>query len=175
MDTGDNKQSEGTDKAGKAEKSTAVSATRSNRQKIPLAQRRRARRLILQALYQWLLAEGDPQEIAKQFEQDTEGKVDWIFFREVFLQIPSQIQQLDEHLAPMLDRERDALDPIERALLYQGTYELAFRIDVPYRVVINECVELAKQFGATDGHKYVNGVLDKLAAVLRPIELAAKS
>jgi N utilization substance protein B len=155
--------------------SSAVAATRSNQQKVSLNQRRRARRLTLQALYQWLLAEGEPREIARQFQEETEGKVDWAFFNEVFLDIPPNRELLDEKLNPLLDREQGRLDPIEQALLYQGCYELAFRVDVPYRVVINECVELAKQFGATDGHKYINGVLDKLVPVLRSLEYSAKS
>ena len=75
---------------------------------------------------------------------------------------------------PLLDRAVKALDPVERALLYLGTYELAYRVDVPFKVVINEAVELAKVFGATDSHKYVNGVLDKLAAILRPLERKKK-
>lgn len=127
----------------------------------------------MQALYQWIMAQGEPGDIAKQYREETEGKVDWDYFNEVFLEIPAQASQLDEHLTPVLDRELDSLDPIEKALLYLGTYELASRIDVPYRVVINECVELAKVFGATDGHKYINGVLDKLVKNLRPVELGA--
>ena len=79
--------------------------------------------------------------------------------------------KLDESLAPLLDRDLAALDPIEKSLLYLGAFELTNRIDVPYRVVINECVELAKIFGATGSHKYINGVLDKLAPTLRPAEL----
>ena len=73
-----------------------------------------------------------------------------------------------------MDRALDALDPVERALLYLGTYELGYRIDVPYKVVINESVELAKIFGATDSHKYINGVLDKLAPILRPLEINSR-
>lgn len=152
---------------------SAVAATRSNRQRIPLAQRRKARRVILQAVYQWLMTQDSPKDIAKQYREETEGKVDWDYFCEIFVEIPAHAETLDEHLIPVIDRELTSLDPIEKALLYLGTYELAFRIDVPYRVVINECVELAKVFGATDGHKYINGVLDKLAKSLRAIELGA--
>jgi len=144
------------------------------RPKLSLAQRRKARQLILQALYQWLIAETDPLEITNQFREETPGKMDWDYFQEVFLEIPKQQDSLDAHLKPLLDRKLEALDPIEKALLYLGTFELANRIDVPYRVVINECVELAKKFGATDGHKYINGVLDKLVASLRPAEFAAR-
>tara|TARA_B100000470_G_C19796108_1_gene394383 strand:- start:3202 stop:3585 length:384 start_codon:yes stop_codon:yes gene_type:complete len=125
----------------------------------------------MQALYQWLMSGSDPLVISKQYREETQGKVDWNYFEEVFSEIPGATQKLNESLEPLLDRELAALDPIEKALLYLGTFELANRIDVPYRVVINECVELAKVFGATDSHKYINGVLDKLASELRPAEL----
>jgi N utilization substance protein B len=152
---------------------SSIASTRSNRKRIPLAQRRKARRVIMQAVYQWLITQDSPKEIAKQYREETEGKVDWDYFGEIFVEIPAQVLQLDELIAPAIDRELKSLDPIEKALLYLGTYELAYRIDVPYRVVINECVELAKTFGATDGHKYINGVLDKLAKKLRAVELGA--
>tara|TARA_B110000444_G_scaffold37549_1_gene33084 strand:+ start:1177 stop:1677 length:501 start_codon:yes stop_codon:yes gene_type:complete len=142
--------------------------------KIPLAQRRKARTLIVQALYQWYLSKSDPLEIEAQFHEQNGGKIDWEYFSEVFLEIPKQQEALDKHISPLLDRELNSLDPVERALLYLGTFELASRIDIPYRVVINECVELAKTFGATDGHKYINGVLDKLAKSLRSVELSSK-
>ena len=142
--------------------------------KIPLAQRRKARTLIVQALYQWYISKSDPLEIEAQFHEQNGGKIDWEYFSEVFLEIPKQQEALDKHISPLLDRELNSLDPVERALLYLGTFELANRIDIPYRVVINECVELAKTFGATDGHKYINGVLDKLAKNLRSVELSSK-
>ena len=119
------------------------------------------------------MTQDSPKDIAKQYREETEGKVDWDYFGEIFVEIPAQVIQLNEFLEPVIDRQLKALDPIEKALLYLGTYELAYRIDVPYRVVINECVELAKVFGATDGHKYINGVLDKLAKTLRAVELGA--
>ena len=151
--------------------SAAAKSKINSRPRIPLAQRRKARRLVLQALYQWLMSGSDPLVISKQYREETLGKVDWNYFEEVFSEIPGATQKLNESLKPLLDRELAALDPIEKALLYLGTFELANRIDVPYRVVINECVELAKIFGATDSHKYINGVLDKLASELRPAEL----
>lgn len=150
-----------------------ATAEQSRRKKSPLEQRRRARKLVLQALYQWLMSDNEPRSIAKQFREDTHGKVDWEFFDEVFCAIPGEQEALDELLRPFLDRESQSLDPIEKSLLYLGAYELAHRIDVPYRVVINECVELAKVFGATDGHKYINGVLDKLVPGLRAAESSA--
>lgn len=158
-----------------AKEPSTTASPRANRPRIPLAQRRKARRVILQAVYQWLMTKDSPKDIAKQYREETEGKVDWDYFGEIFVEIPIQAEILDQHLIPVIDRELASLDPIEKALLYLGTYELAFRIDVPYRVVINECVELAKVFGATDGHKYINGVLDKLAKSLRTIELGAQS
>ena len=155
-----------------ASNSSAAARSKINsRPRIPLAQRRKARRLVLQALYQWLMSGSDPLVISKQYREETLGKVDWNYFEEVFSEIPGATQKLNESLEPLLDRELAALDPIEKALLYLGTFELANRLDVPYRVVINECVELAKVFGATDSHKYINGVLDKLASELRPAEL----
>jgi transcription antitermination protein NusB len=96
--------------------------------------------------------------------------MDWDYFDAVFTAIPGEAERLDQTLLPCLDRELRALDPVEKALLYLGTYEMIHRIDVPYRVVINECVELAKVFGATESHKYINGVLDRLAPKLRPHE-----
>ena len=161
----------------KADVSKNPSAPKKKQQaksKIPLAQRRKARTLIVQALYQWYISKSAPLDIEAQFHEQNGGKIDWEYFSEVFLEIPKQQEILDKHIGPVLDRELTSLDPVERALLYLGTFELANRIDIPYRVVINECVELAKTFGATDGHKYINGVLDKLAKTLRPLELAAK-
>jgi len=130
--------------------------------------------LLVQALYQWQIADSEALDIIKQFHDENPGKIDWEYFEEVITAIPEQVAELDAHLSPLLDRDPKALDPVERALLYLGTYELANRIDVPYRVVINEAVDLAKMFGATDGHKYINGVLDKLAPVLRPLEFAKR-
>ena len=138
--------------------------------KLPLAQRRRARRLVVQALYQWQLSGTSPVEIKSQFIETNSGKIDWDYFSEVFLSVTEKIEPLEVKLTEFLDRELSALDPIERALLCLGSYELADRIDIPYRVVINECVELAKIFGATESHKYINGVLDNLALNLRPLE-----
>lgn len=142
--------------------------------RLSLAQRRRARRLLLQALYQWQIADSEILDIIKQFRDANPGKMDWEYFEEVITAIPRETSNTDALLAPLLDREIKSLDPIERALLYLGTFELTHRIDVPYRVVINEAVELAKMFGATESHKYINGVLDKLAPILRPIELKQK-
>ena len=143
--------------------------------KLPLAQRRRARRLIIQALYQWQLSGASPSEIKRQFIETNQGKIDWDYFGEVFFSVTKTIGPLEIRMTEFLDRELSALDPIEKALLCLGSYELADRIDIPYRVVINECVELAKIFGATESHKYINGVLDKLASNLRPLEFNSRA
>ncbi|MEX0964093.1 MAG: transcription antitermination factor NusB [Pseudohongiellaceae bacterium] len=162
-------------KAGPKKQSSApVKKPAGAKNKTPLAQRKKARTLVMQALYQWHVGKSEPLEIEKQFHEENGGKIDWQYFSEVFLEIPKQQEALEQQFAPLLDRELKSLDPVERALLYLGTFELANRIDIPYRVVINECVELAKTFGATESHKYINGVLDKLAVTLRPVELAAK-
>jgi len=135
-----------------------------------LAQRRKARKLVLQALYQWQISGGELADIEAQFRAEFTGKYDWDYFHEAFSSIPGQTETLDSLLRPLLDREVKTLDPVEKAILRIGAFELQQRIDIPYKVVINECVELAKSFGATDSHKYVNGVLDKLVKELRPLE-----
>lgn len=155
-------------KAPKASK--AAKAVKSKAPKLSLAHRRKARSLLVQALYQWLLAEAEPLDIIKQFKEEHGRKVDWDYFDELILEIPKQTESLEAHFQPLLDREIKSLDPIERVILYLGTFELERRMDIPYRVVINESVELAKIYGATESHKYINGVLDKLAPKLRPLE-----
>ncbi|MBL4820429.1 MAG: transcription antitermination factor NusB [Gammaproteobacteria bacterium] len=135
-----------------------------------MAQRRKARKLVLQATYQWQMTAADSTEIEAQFRAEYTGKTDWDYFHDVFTGILFQVIELDGYIIPYLDRDIKTLDPVEKALLRMGTFELSRRIDVPYRVVINECVELAKVFGATDGHKYINSILDKLSKDLRPLE-----
>jgi N utilization substance protein B len=127
--------------------------------------------MVLQALYQWHLGQASISQIEAEFRTDNDfAKIDEAYFVEVFRAIPKSISELDRQFDVMLDRSIDEVDPIEICLLRMGTYELMHRIDVPYRVVINEAVELAKQFGGTDGHKYVNSVLDKLGPRLRAAE-----
>ncbi|MCW9052644.1 MAG: transcription antitermination factor NusB [Motiliproteus sp.] len=137
--------------------------------------RREARNFALQALYQWHIAGAGINEIDAQFrtEQDM-GRTDMDLFSELLHGIPGKVSELDELIAPCLDRDIKDLDPIELNVLRLGTFELADRIQVPYRVAINESVNLAKTFGATDSHKYVNGVLDKLAKTLRSAEVNGK-
>ncbi len=137
--------------------------------------RSKARRLALQALYQWQLSGNELQDIEKQFlaEQDF-SNADQEYFRELFFGVARRVDELDAHFAGALDRPINEVDPIERALLRLGTYELATQLSVPYRVAINEAVELAKTFGAEAGHKYVNSILDGVARKLRSTEIAAK-
>jgi len=136
--------------------------------------RRLARELAVQGLYEWLLAGNDVRAIEHRLaEVKTFDKADRPLLDEILNGVIRDEKALAERLAPYLDRAVDALSPVERAVLLVGAYELLNRIDTPYRVVINEAVELAKSYGGTDGHKYVNGVLDRLAAELRAIEVQA--
>ncbi|MEK9988516.1 MAG: transcription antitermination factor NusB [Luminiphilus sp.] len=139
------------------------------------AQRRKARHFGLQALYQWTLSGADLADIEAEFRVDNDFRhTDGDYFSAVLKGVTSDVDALEALFAPALDRALDDLDPIERNLLRLGTFELRDRIDVPYKVVINEAVSLAKKFGATESHRYINGVLDKVARDLRTIELAAE-
>ena len=137
------------------------------------AERRKARHYGMQALYQWHMASAPLNVIEAEFRSDYDfSHVDLEYFQALLHGVPAQVDELEAVFEPLLDRKIGELDPIERTLLRMGTFELKERIDVPYKVVINEAVSLAKKFGATDGHKYINGVLDKAAAQLRPLEKA---
>lgn len=130
-----------------------------------------ARKLALQALYRWQLNECPWQDLVQEFrEADDMPRADAEYFRTLVEGVWREHATLDERLAAFSDREPRRLDPIERAALLIGLYELATRPDVPYRVAINEAVGLARRFGATDGHKFVNAVLDRAARALRPAE-----
>jgi len=134
--------------------------------------RTKARRNAVQALYQWQLAGHDLADIEAQFLSEYDmKKVDVEYFKQLFRQVPLHLHELDDHLIPFLDRTIDEVDPVERAVLRLAVYELEFCLDVPYRVVINESVELAKRFGAEHGHKYVNGIVDQVAKKLRAVEM----
>jgi len=123
-----------------------------------------ARQRALQALYQWQLTQQDLQLIDTQFlEEQQMDQVDIPYFKKLLHGIPQQIEKLDSAFAPFLDRSPTQLDPIELAILRIGCYELTYCPKIPFKVVINEAVELAKKFGAEKSHKYVNGILDKLA------------
>ncbi len=136
--------------------------------------RRRARELVLQGLYQRQLSGQPPDEIRAQLvESHGFARADPGYFDALWGGVTGEIESLLDTLAPLLDRPPAALSPIERAILAIGAWELAHRSEIPYRVVINEAVELAKTYGGTDGHKYVNGVLDRLAQRLREGEIAA--
>lgn len=137
--------------------------------------RRRAREFAVQGLYQWQVAKHDVADIAAQLsEANGFNKIDGAYFKILLEGATNNAERIEAALTPMLDRKFSELSPIERGVLMLAAYELAYQPDTPYRVVINEAVELAKTYGGTDGHKYVNGVLDKLAAVARPDEARAR-
>ncbi len=140
----------------------------------PKSARRRARELALQGLYEWQISRGEVGVILSHMgEQDGHGQSDQGHLTRLLEGCIRDAVELDGHLQPHLDRRIQDLSPIEHAVLLIGVYELKHCVDVPYRVAINEAVELAKSFGGTDGHKYVNGVLDRCAADLRPDEVAS--
>jgi len=129
----------------------------------------------MQALYQWQMTKYAVKDIELQFLADYDfSQVDVEYFHDIVHHVPANLEELEAAFTPYLDRAMGDLDPIELSLLRLGSYELIKRIDIPYKVVINEAVSLAKKFGATDGHKYINGVLDKLAAQVRTIEIKAQ-
>ena len=137
------------------------------------AQRRKARHYGLQALYQWTLSGASPSDIEAEFRIDNDFQhTDGEYFNALLCGVIADVEALELVFEPALDRGLDDLDPIERNLLRLGTFELRDRIDVPYKVVISEAVALAKKFGATDSHRYINGVLDKISRELRTVERA---
>ena len=141
----------------------------------PRSARRRSREFALQGLYQWLLAGGDASGVEAHIrEQGGFAKCDREHFDALLRGGIDQAAALDVVLAKHVDRKTSHLSPVEHAVLLIGVYELMYCPEIPYRVAINEAVELAKSFGGTDGHKYVNGVLDKCAADLRPNEARRK-
>lgn len=137
-------------------------------------QRKRSRNLLVQALYQWQLAGADINRIEAEFHSDNDmSRVDAEYFSELLHGIPGRLDTVDAAFEPFLDRKLTELDPVSLAILRLSTYEFLYRIDVPYKVVINEGVNLTKSFGPTDAHKYVNGVLDKVAGRTRTAEFRA--
>jgi transcription antitermination protein NusB len=141
----------------------------------PKSARRRSREIALQGLYEWLISGADSGVIdAHMREQDGFDKCDAAHFDALLHGCIAEAAEIDAALSRHVDRKTTQLSPVEHGVLMIGTYELKHCIDIPYRVAINEAVELAKSFGGTDGHKYVNGVLDKTAADLRPVEVEAK-
>ena len=144
-------------------------------QGIDLAARSRARRRALQALYAWQLSGSHMKAVIDQFRHEQDMEVaDLEYFEDLLHGVEAHVGELDAALKPYVDREVDQIDPIERAALRLAAYELKYRPDVPYRVVINEAIEVTKRFGADHGHSYVNGVLDKLAGELRAAEKQAR-
>jgi len=136
--------------------------------------RRRSRELALQGLYEWLISRADADVIdAHMREQEGFDKCDAAHFDALLHGCIAEAADLDAVLAKHVDRKTTELSPIEHGVLMIGAYELKHCVDIPYKVAINEAVELAKSFGGTDGHKYVNGVLDKAAAELRAVEVEA--
>jgi len=130
--------------------------------------RHRAREFILQALYQWQLSGNSVADITEHFAALPESnKADMGYFSEILPAVIANVAELDELITPLLDRPLQRLNPVELSALRLATYELVHRADIPYRVVINEALELTKKFGSTEGHKFVNGVLDKLARRVR--------
>ena len=133
--------------------------------------RSKARELVLQGLYQWLLNPDSWPALEQEFaERKAFRWVEAAYFSELLRGSVAHAPALRAAFTPLLDRSVESLRPVEHAILLLAAYELQFRPEIPYRVVINEAVELAKSYGGTDGHKYITGVLDKLAAVLRPHE-----
>jgi len=140
------------------------------------ATRRMARHYAMQALYQWQMAGASINSIEAEFRTDNDmSKVDVDYFHELLHGVPQHLADIEAAVFPhLVDRSGEELDAITAALLRMATYELKFRIDVPYKVVINEAVSLAKKFGAADRHKFIHGVLDKVSAQVRALEFSAE-
>ncbi len=134
--------------------------------------KQRSRARVVQALYQWLTSGGEIVQIEQQFLNQKEGKISKAFFSNLILNIPKNISVLDEIIEPSLNRDFSELGPTEKAVMYLAVYELKFQLEVPYKVVINEAVELTKLYGADGAYKLINTSLDKIAQELRSLELA---
>ncbi|MGZ8181722.1 MAG: transcription antitermination factor NusB [Methylobacter sp.] len=137
--------------------------------------RTNARKAAVQALYQWQMAGQSLVEIERQFlEEERLKDAQKSYFVELFYGVPKNLEAIDQALSEFVDRPVDTIDPVERAILRIGVYELLYRLNMPYRVVLNEGINLAKDFGADGSHKYVNGILDKVAQQKRAVEIKAK-
>lgn len=140
----------------------------------PVSPRSQSRRVALQALYQWQLTNASVLDIMKQFSEDGYlEQLDFDLFKELLNHVTEEADALDQMYVDFIDRDIKRLDPVERAILRIGSYELRSKLETPYKVVINESVELAKRFGAEESHKFVNGVLDKVAKQVRSLEVNA--
>ncbi|MDO9046647.1 MAG: transcription antitermination factor NusB [Methylobacter sp.] len=137
--------------------------------------RTNARKAAVQALYQWQMAGQNLSEIERQFlEEERLKDAQKSYFVELFYGVPKNLDAIDQVLSEFVDRPVDTIDPVERAILRIGVYELLYRLNMPYKVVLNEGINLAKDFGADGSHKYVNGILDKVAQQKRAVEIKAK-
>lgn len=137
--------------------------------------RSRARRYAVQALYEWQVSGNLPKDIEQQFLIEHQSrKFDRPYFNELLNGVCEQVEELDAEISPLSDRPFKEIDLVEKAILRLGCYELKNRLDIPYRVLINEAIELTKTFGADQAHKFINGTMDKLAASIRETEVAAK-
>jgi N utilization substance protein B len=134
--------------------------------------RQKARKKLVQALYQWMITGTPTHEIEEQFaeRQPDFAKIDLSFFKSAMKSITMKNKEMEDILEPFLDIKVSQLDEIEKSVLFIGLYELNHHLETPYRVVINESVELAKRFGGTDSHKFINGVMDKLSKDIRTVE-----
>lgn len=138
--------------------------------------RTNARKTAVQALYQWQMTGQNLNKIEKQFlEEERLKNVQKSYFIELFHGVPKQLDKIDAILAQFVDRDVEKIDPVERAILRISVYELLNRLDAPYRVILNEGINLAKCFGAEGSHRYINGILDKVAQQERALEIKAKS
>ncbi|HCD27735.1 MAG TPA: transcription antitermination factor NusB [Gammaproteobacteria bacterium] len=144
-----------------------------NQTKLNIGARKKARRALVQAAYQWQVNQSPVDELIAEFAESSLNHADTEFFAAIIRAVIAATSELDALIAPLLDRPIKQLDLVERGILRVAAVELKNRIDVPYRVVIDEYVELTKRFGAQDAYRFVNGVLDKLAADLRRVEVAA--
>ena len=142
-------------------------------EKQSISGKKRARKLALQALYQWLMSGSDLHEIEAQFRViNNMEKVDGDYFCRVLHGVPSHVESLEASISPLLDREISGLNPIELTVLRMGAFELFYCPEIPYKVVLDESISLAKEFGSQDGHRYVNGVLNNLAKQVRSVEIS---
>jgi N utilization substance protein B len=138
--------------------------------------RTNARKAAVQALYQWQMTGQNLNEIEQQFlEEERLKDAQKSYFTELFHGVPKNLELIDQALSEFVDRPVDSIDPVERAILRIGVYELSHRLDMPYKVVLNEGINLAKYFGADGSHRYVNGILDKIAQQKRAVEIKAKA
>ena len=135
--------------------------------------KRKARKLALQALYQWLMSGAELHEIEAQFRViNNMEKVDVEYFCRLLHDIPEHVETIEQQVSPFLDRDINGLNPIEHTVIRMGAYELLYCPELPYKVVLDESISLTKEFGSQDGHRYVNGVLNNLARQVRTVEIS---